>query len=111
MVHWYANRQDTDTKTCDNATNCHVYPSGHRGDLDDVANNEYGHTNGQIASTTEPISSVGTSKCADEGTDGHEGNEQGLNRGVESLLAIALVLSESLNEILKDEHSRNLTLS
>lgn len=85
-------------------------PGVHRCDLDDVANDEYEHTDGEIAATTKPVGSVSTSERADESTNGHEGYKQGRNRGIECFLAIALVLSKTLDEVLEDEDSTDLTL-
>lgn len=103
----------TDTDTCKEATHHHVNPGFHRGDLNDVAQNEKDDTEGQTLATTPPVGSVCTGKSTQERTDGHEGDEDRGARGWEGIAfrCVLIGITESSQEVFEDEHATDLTLS
>jgi hypothetical protein len=87
-----------------------VNPRVHCSDLDDVANDEDGNTNGQTASTTKPIGSVCSREGTNECTNGHHGDHQRRDLSFELPFAIGiLILTKAALEVREQQHTGNLT--
>jgi len=65
IVSKLTNTEVTNTKTRDETAHHHVYPGLHRGDLNDVADDEKEDTKGQALAATPPIRCV----CTRESTN------------------------------------------
>lgn len=87
-----------------------MHPGIHGGDLDDVADDEHGDTEGQALAATPPIRGIGAAECTDEGSDAHERNDKGKDDVVEGLVSWR-ALTESIDEVLENLHSRDLALA
>jgi hypothetical protein len=89
-----------------------VYPGFHRGDLDDVANDEQQHTKGQTLATTPPVRRVRTRESAQQRANAHEGDENG-GPGCGDRVAACrsrVGFAEASQEILEDKNTTDLTL-
>ena len=71
-------------------------PGGHRGDLDDVADDEDSDTNTQTASTAKPIGSVSSKQGTGERSKRHCRDDQGRDGGIKRLGAIRLSLADQM---------------
>jgi hypothetical protein len=99
----------TNPQACYESTHHHVDPGRHCSNLDDIADNEDGYAKSQAASSSPPIGSIGTTESTDEGANRHQRDQKGLRHGFEGFVSW-WTLPKSTDEVLKEEHTRNLTL-
>jgi len=106
------NTEVTNANTGDETTHHHVDPRLHRGDLDDVSNDEKEDTKCQTLAATPPVGCVGAGKSTQEGTDAHEGDEDGrpgCGDGI-ACCCTRVLDTETTEEVFEDEHATDLTL-
>lgn len=131
LEHGNTDGQVTDAQTGCEAAHHHVDPALHGGDLDNVADNEDDDTEGKTLSPTEPIRSAvnhivskeysdrvflkeglsvqRSSERTKESTDTHERDDQRLDSRVERIGAIGLKRTETVLEVMEQQHARDLT--
>lgn len=106
------NTEVTNTDTGDETTHHHVNPRVHRGDLDDISDDEQEDTESQALAATPPVGSVGAGQSTQEGADAHEGDEDGRAGGGDGVAGCCAGVfdSEAAQEVFEDEHAADLTL-